>query len=349
MKLLAVFSLLIEVFNLRIPQFDSGNAVGVSHSQGHILETQTYVPRQVVVYVQFSVAFETIPQVFISQSKVDSYDGSIGFNQRVGLITQKGFLVHSIALTSQSLIQLYFYWIAMCDDGVQVITFDTYDVKSLRTITGQREVLFQIDHNFQEATRGLISLNGFHFSNQLIQQLNSRLQKLPRKKQQYLGHLMRNHYQIIQVLVFFLALIYHYGLHLFILLQIFQQIISQIFKLTFQVIILAMNQFLLSHGEAINMVNECCFEYQNNIYILDMGDSVVYAIFHSAAIYVFDANHKIFDENCLELFSQCDFSGESILVCEKIPNLSIKGWSKPVKSLTIPKQKTINLFTKENY
>ncbi|CAD8131270.1 unnamed protein product [Paramecium sonneborni] len=358
MKLLAAFSLLIMVFNFRIPQFDSGNAVGVSHSQGHILETQSYVPRQVVVYVQFSAAFETVPQVFISQNKVDSYEGSIGFNQRVGLITQKGFLVHSIALTSQSLIQLYFYWIAMCDDRVQVINFNTYDVKQLRTITGQREVLFQIDHNFQEATRGLISLNGVKFFYLTYLVIELKIVEITSQKITISGA------SYAQSLVDYISFSVLLGTDkslwtssLYTVINLPADYFPNI-QIDFPSDYSSYTLTPLATWRGYSTDNR----YNLRIWLMNValntkitytfwawGDSVVYAIFHSAGLYVFDTNHKIFDENCLELFSECDFQGESILVCQKIPNLSIKGWSKIVKSLTIPKQKTVNLFTKENY
>jgi hypothetical protein len=66
-------------------------------------------------------------------------------------------------------------------------------------------------------------------------------------------------------------------------------------------------------------------------------DSVIYQISYQIVIYKPDPGMKILDKNCAELFTECNFSGESISICDKINSLPEKGWAKTVKSLTVPK------------
>lgn len=75
----------------------------------------------------------------------------------------------------------------------------------------------------------------------------------------------------------------------------------------------------------------------------------MYGVMWQAGVYAPDTDLKIFDPNCAELFSECDFKGDSITVCDRIPDLPDAGWSKPIKSLTVPTQRRLYLFNKEKY
>lgn len=78
-------------------------------------------------------------------------------------------------------------------------------------------------------------------------------------------------------------------------------------------------------------------------------DSIAYGVFHQAAVYAFDGEMKLFDPLCAELFSECDFGGDSITVCDRNPDLPAGGWSKPVKSVSVPARRVLYLFNKEKY
>lgn len=64
-------------------------------------------------------------------------------------------------------------------------------------------------------------------------------------------------------------------------------------------------------------------------------------------MYYPDPNYRIFDPNCAEFFSECNFNGESFSVCDRIPDLS--GFFKPIKSLSVPLYRKLNLFNEVNY
>ena len=46
----------------------------------------------------------------------------------------------------------------------------------------------------------------------------------------------------------------------------------------------------------------------------------------NAAIYKPNPADLVWDPNCAELFSECDFKGQSIVLCEKVESFPSKGW-----------------------
>jgi hypothetical protein len=53
-------------------------------------------------------------------------------------------------------------------------------------------------------------------------------------------------------------------------------------------------------------------------------------------IYRRDPKFKIFDPDCAEIFSECDFNGDSISICDRIQSLPEEGWNKPIRSIKVP-------------
>lgn len=65
-------------------------------------------------------------------------------------------------------------------------------------------------------------------------------------------------------------------------------------------------------------------------------------------IYKPDHSIRLFDDNCAELFAECNHEGDSITVCDKVNNLPEEGWSKNIRSFMLPNGRTLTLFKEEN-
>lgn len=59
-------------------------------------------------------------------------------------------------------------------------------------------------------------------------------------------------------------------------------------------------------------------------------------------MYVED-DYKVFSKECAELFTECNFKGELILLCDDIKNLKEHS-KKPIRSVHVPKGKAVKLF-----
>lgn len=57
----------------------------------------------------------------------------------------------------------------------------------------------------------------------------------------------------------------------------------------------------------------------------------------------------MFNPSCAELFSECNFEGDSISICDREKDLPAAGWSKPIKSIAVPEQRVLKLFNKESF
>ncbi|CAD8095464.1 unnamed protein product [Paramecium primaurelia] len=65
--------------------------------------------------------------------------------------------------------------------------------------------------------------------------------------------------------------------------------------------------------------------------------------------FIYDLNYKAFDPYCAELFFERDFNGDTIIICDKVPDLQALEWSKPIRSISIPKYSILFLFGMVNY
>ncbi|EAS00440.2 granule tip protein (macronuclear) [Tetrahymena thermophila SB210] len=55
------------------------------------------------------------------------------------------------------------------------------------------------------------------------------------------------------------------------------------------------------------------------------------------------------DTNCIQIYTQCNYDGLSLAVCNNIPDLGTIGWTKPIKSIKIPQGKSIQAYKLPNY
>nr|AAZ94627.1 granule tip protein 1 [Tetrahymena thermophila] len=55
------------------------------------------------------------------------------------------------------------------------------------------------------------------------------------------------------------------------------------------------------------------------------------------------------DTNCIQIFTACNYDGQSLSVCDDIPDLSAIGWTKPIRSINIPQGKSIKAYKSANY
>jgi len=55
------------------------------------------------------------------------------------------------------------------------------------------------------------------------------------------------------------------------------------------------------------------------------------------------------NENCVVLYSKCDFKGKSISICEDTPHLGHKGWTVKIRSIRIPEGYEVYLYTNTYY
>ncbi|CAD8167254.1 unnamed protein product [Paramecium pentaurelia] len=367
MKLIALSLLYQLTFNLGTPQFETGLKIIMMYGSGHILETQSTIPRQIIVDVQFSNVFESIPCVFIQTSHIDWIAGEQnGFIEKVSFITTTGFKMQAMALTPQALYSLQFYWFSISDSRLQVITYDTWDVKNLKIGSGERTVSFTIEHNLKDATQGIISLLGVkHIHSNPIVELKVDLitsQTITVSARTYqlsqiefvsfnvlLGTAQSLWASSMQSLInapnhpfvsresgpieLIMSIDLPQGLENYQLIPIatlrgYNLDSSINFRLTFKNVQLTTN-----------------LEFTLRTWV----NSIVYEVYYQGAVYLYNSNFKIFDLNCAELFSECNFQGNSIVICEKISDLLVKGWSNPIRSITVPAQRKLLLYYKANY
>lgn len=77
------------------------------------------------------------------------------------------------------------------------------------------------------------------------------------------------------------------------------------------------------------------------------SNSIQYEIGYFIVLYRRDPNFKVFDPDCAEIFSECEFKGDSISICDRIQSLPEEGWNKPIRSIKIPAQKVLRLYNQE--
>lgn len=55
------------------------------------------------------------------------------------------------------------------------------------------------------------------------------------------------------------------------------------------------------------------------------------------------------NSTCIQIFTECEFAGTSLSICDSIPNLKESGWNVPVKSIKVPSGKALSLFPEASY
>jgi len=65
-------------------------------------------------------------------------------------------------------------------------------------------------------------------------------------------------------------------------------------------------------------------------------------------LYIPNLDAVIIDEECAEIYENCNYSGDSLTICTKEDNVPKAGWNKPVKSIRVPQDKVLKLYNLEN-
>ncbi|CAD8080936.1 unnamed protein product [Paramecium primaurelia] len=367
MKFIVLIALLYLVQNFWTPQFNQGHQVIVIFSTGHILESQSTVPRQVVIDIQFSIVFKYAPQVFIQTQKVDWHLAMPGgFSERVSYITTTGFKISGIAVGPNPLYELHIYWIAILDLRILVITLETWDVQELKTGTGQREVQYKIEHDLEDATNGIISLMGVKHSS-----YSSTIEiDIAELTSQYIIVSVRTYSQSQLEFIKLNVLI---GTSESLWSSPMQALINAPghpfvsrgngnydLQLTIDCPQISGNYQLIPHvtirGYEIMNFENIRLTYTNVVLntkisftLSTWSTSIIYRVYYQGGIFIYDQNFKFFDPYCAELFSECDFNGDTIIICDKIPDLQAIGWTKPFRSISVPKHRILYLFDQINY
>lgn len=78
-------------------------------------------------------------------------------------------------------------------------------------------------------------------------------------------------------------------------------------------------------------------------------DTIYYQIELSYFIYVPKVSQPVFTPGCAALFSECNFGGDALEICDRVPSFPQEGWNKPVKSFRVPANKVLKVYQKELY
>lgn len=85
------------------------------------------------------------------------------------------------------------------------------------------------------------------------------------------------------------------------------------------------------------------------IYLRSLGANTrVYGADWRFVVYKPDPNNLIWDPKCAELFSECNYKGQTIVLCDRVNSFPKEGWSGPVKSFHLPPGGTLKLYDQEN-
>ncbi|CAD8116628.1 unnamed protein product [Paramecium sonneborni] len=369
MKIAVLIAILSLAWSYRTPQFEAGSQVIVQYAGGHILEAQAGVPRQVVVDVKFKKPFEVAPQVFISAQLLDWSVGlPHGYLERVSDITTTGFKLSGGAVAPSPVYSLFVDWYAIYDPRIQVVTFETTDVKELKTGSGERKVSYTIEHGLKEATNAIVSLIGCkHLLTNPIVEV-----KVEQVTPKSVTVSARTYWQAQLEYVRFNVLLgtdqslwtsppfvfYNdpASSHPFVkrgpgAAEVSQTIeLPKVWQSGPRIPIVTLRGYDIERARNMRLqYNKVVLENKLQYNLVTWWDTQIYGVFHQAAVFVADTNFKIFDPDCAELFSEINFKGDSITVCDRIPDLPGYGWSKPIRSLTVPVSRRLYLFNKEKY
>ncbi|CAK83653.1 unnamed protein product (macronuclear) [Paramecium tetraurelia] len=271
-----------------------------------------------------------------------------------------------MAQTPNPIYEIHFYWIATNDPRILVITFATWDVYELKSGSGEREVQFIIEHNLNDATNGLISLIGI-------------------KHIAYYYNIEIDIAELTSTHITVSARTYSQSKLDYIKFNVLLGTAESLWSSPVQALINAPNHPFVSRGtgecdlniiidrpqilgnyQLIPIIAGRGYDVNNgenfrlkflNIelntkiqFILNTwSTSIVYRVYYQGAIFKYDPNFKIFDPYCAELFSECDFNGDTIIICQNTPDLQALGWSQNIRSISIPKNRKLHLFNSINF
>ncbi|CAD8196282.1 unnamed protein product [Paramecium pentaurelia] len=360
-----IFITLIQfVLSYILTRYETGNVIVMVSGGHHILEDSRQYPRQIQTAINFQTAFDTPPELFISPYYLDwSLELPHGFLVKVTLITRKGFLLNTLAVSASIFYEIRINWFAFQDSRIQVITFQQNDVQELKTGSGDRTIKFSIDHQLKDATNGLISLIGIKhtWSHQIVevkieqvysQTVDVSVSTYSDSQIEYvrfnilLGTDQSLWSSLPQAEIFNPPLYANLGHNS----RQATFVIPSIFLVQDRLPIFAYRGYKFDKGANVRCYIINGPQTPNLIYNLFIWYTTVsYGFFDQASLYFPKPNLKIVQPNCAELFSECDYNGDSIIICNNISDLSQRGWTKSIKSLMISTQKKLQLFNQINY
>ncbi|CAD8100941.1 unnamed protein product [Paramecium sonneborni] len=371
MRILIFNIIFYIIYGYRYIQYETGNKILAPGSTGHILETTQTLPRYLEVDIQFQTPFVIEPQVFLSISLIDSNrtDPS-GFIEKVRLVTTTGFKVRINAVSKYGLHGLAIDWYAFDDSRIQVITFESSNLQELSTGSGERKIYFTLNHNLEDATRGVISQMGIihKFDDQKVELNIEQITQNSVTVSVRTDHQTQIDYIKFNVLLGtdqslwtssirdYLVASNHHFIYNNRLNNYFQAAKEELqipfpseWYTDISVPMFIMRGYHNFKGENIRVFYQDQRFQQNHIFatIGTWWNSTLYEFFYQGAIYYPDPNYRNFDLNCAEFFSECNFNGDSFIICDKIQDLS--GLFKPIKSISIPIYRKLNLFNEVNY
>ncbi|CAD8209892.1 unnamed protein product [Paramecium octaurelia] len=364
------FILLSQMQSLRDAKFEKGNVQIMDYYQSsHILQTSTALPRFIEVQVKLQTPFEIQPQVFITSQRSDwEYQLPNGFMEKVSYIKTTGFKLRAYAVSTYPLYGISVDWVAFDDPRLKVITFESNDLQDLTTGSGMRSVQFTIEHLLQDATKAIIALIGirhtyYNFIVELkIEQLNSKT-VIVSANTYTLAQL--NYIKFNILLGTDQSLWTSPELSFTLDMNANHPFISRSYynAEVIQTILISQEQFnhittatplIAKRGYDVDQRwNPCQFL---NVSLVNQDIKVVlglwshtyvYGVYYQVALY--DLKFKIPDQNCAQIFSECDYAGDSLVICQSVSDLTSNAWSQPIKSLTVPTGRLLTLYQSLNY
>ncbi|KAM3147749.1 hypothetical protein pb186bvf_000077 [Paramecium bursaria] len=358
------------VLSYRTIQFERGNDFSVRYNTGHILERQSAVPRSAVINIKFKKPFLVIPQVAAIPYWLEwQSESPCGFRVEVTDITLTDFNVRISAVAERQLYSVYLNWFAFFDPRIIVTNFETTDIAALKSGQGNRQVSFTIPINFPGIKVAASFLTGVRHikTNPIVNVVVDSF--TPKQVSILMSTYWEAAVEMVRVVIIagtdsalwasppqrfnaipgsdnpFVKRIYPTAAITIALdtPKVWQSGPRQfIYGFTGYDVERTKNFRIFVFGV---IIEKQILNYQ----IQTWQDSIVYGIYTQAALYVADNNLKIFDTECAEIFDKCDYQGDSITICDRIPDLPKEGWAKPVKSIQVPANRVLYLFNKEKF
>ncbi|KAM3147748.1 hypothetical protein pb186bvf_000076 [Paramecium bursaria] len=363
-----ILVLISLALSYRTIQFERGVEASVSFNTGHILERQSAVPRSVIVNIKFKKPFQVIPQVAAFPQLLDwERESPCGFRVEAIDIKLTDFNLRISAVSEKQLYSVYVNWIALFDPRISIVNFETTDLAAIATGSGNRQTSFAVPLNFPEVKSVACFLTGVRHvkTNAIIKVVVDSF--TPKQVNIAVSTYWEAAVEMVRVLIIagtdsalwasgpVIVEIPPQSAHPFVKRDPGE------YKNTINVEIPKVwqsgpTQPLIGYiGYAVERGRNFRLNQQPvkvEIYVTysqtTWGDTQVYAIYSQAALYVPDNNVKIFDPDCAEIFEKCDYQGDSLTICDRVPDLPKEGWAKPVKSIQVPANRR-NLMGKEQH
>ncbi|CAK58820.1 unnamed protein product (macronuclear) [Paramecium tetraurelia] len=368
MKILVLLSILQQVLPTRDAYFETGNKILFLGITDHILHLESYLPRYIEFQFNFQKTFEIAPQVFVSQNHLD-WENQLpnGFRERISFVTIKGFRVQVNAVATTKLFGIGIYWFAFDDTRLKIqklaqgkgkyfspliIIFKTHqrvlspyqvsDIYNLTIFWNQRQQL------------STAILGGRNKSKKVVISVRCYLQS----QIDYIKfNILLGADQSLWTSPSLAYIVDPNSNHPFVIRP------GNVAEVT-EYIEFPQEQF---NGLTIPIISlitirgyNCDKQYNQRLYTIvelqspyikatlaKWWDTLTTEFYYQVAIY--NPNYIIKDQNCAELFSECNYRGDSLIICGIVSDISSYGWSQPIKSISVPTGKTLSLFQLSNF